>query len=361
LGGGLLVLAAKPLLDVDRRVRPWAVAALAVAGSAAWMLGVYQKETSICVLPLLAGVLIAGRAHLASWPRLSRARKSVLGVLAAVVLLPLVHVAVETARIRLRGDLVYDAQAGSGRGLVDGVRELYDWAHEAMPPSARLLIWAALVVTVVATVLRRRVDPIAVGALLSGLLSFLFAGQSGVVATRYYIPILALFAVAFALSLARLPDPVQLAGVLAVALAFLPAPETRAEVRAWTDEELGNQALVQQVGRLEGSGCVVAAAGLDAETKEALPVLVGLERASRPGLCEGGETHLVTGVGSAEEDEALTSVCVPGSLELLTDAHIGSLYRCGRLRAEPVHDPELGVVDPERLVAARRLESGAAS
>jgi hypothetical protein len=31
------------------------------------------------------------------------------------------------------------------------------------------------------------------------------------------------------------------------------------------------------------------------------------------------------------------------------------VYRCSRLRAEPVRDPTLGLVQPDRLVALRRL------
>ncbi len=63
LGGSLLFLAARSLLDTSRPLRVWGVAALAVAGGVAWALGTYQKETSICVLPLLAGVAIAGWAQ----------------------------------------------------------------------------------------------------------------------------------------------------------------------------------------------------------------------------------------------------------------------------------------------------------
>jgi hypothetical protein len=354
LGGSLLVLAGKALLEEERPLRRSVIAAFALGGSVAWVLGVYQKETSVCALPLLAGVLLAGRSRFASWPRLSRARRAALAALGAVLALPLVHVAVETTRIALRGDLVYDAQAGGGRGLADGVRALYEWTHEALPPNARLLIYAAFVLTAVAAVVRRRIDPVAVGALLSGLLSFVFAGQSGVVATRYYIPILALCAVAFAISLAQLPAPVQLAGALAVAFAFLPPPGTREEVQAWTDEELGNQALVQDVAALEGSDCVVAVSGLDLETSEALPVLVGIERRTVPGACERTDVFLVGGFGP--EGEALRSACAAGGIELLREAHVGTLHRCARLRSEPVDDPALGPVEPDRLVAHYRLQ-----
>ena len=200
-------------------------------------------------------------------------------------------------RIVQRGDLVYDAEAGD-RGLVDGVRELWNWTHEAVPENARLLAYGAVVLTVVASVVRRRIDPIAVGALLSGALTFVFAGQSGVVATRYYIPVVALFAVAFALSLARLPTLVVAAGVLAVFFSFMPPPGTRDEVKSWTNEELGNGALVREVAEHERSGCVVAAAGLDLETSVALPVLVAITGSDTAPAVRAGETVLVSGPGA---------------------------------------------------------------
>ena len=355
LGGSLLFLAARSLLDTSRPLRVWGVTALAVGGGVAWALGTYQKETSICVLPLLAGVAIAGWAKLAGWKHLSRARKAALGTVGAVVVLPLLHVAIETLRIVQRGDLVYDAEVGGGRGLVDGVRELWNWTHEAVPENARLLAYGAVVLTVVASIVRRRIDPIAVGALLSGALTFVFAGQSGVVATRYYIPVVALFAVAFALSLARLPTIVVAAGVLAVFFSFMPPPGTRAEVQSWTDEELGNGALVREAADLESSGCVVAAAGLDLETSVALPILVGVERTSDGGrTCAPGETFFVAGPG--EDGTALVSACAPEALETLVEAPVGAVYRCARLRSEAVRHPTRGLVPPPRLVALNRLE-----
>jgi hypothetical protein len=352
LGGSLLFLAARSLLDETRSLRAWAVALLAVGGALFWGLGTYQKETSICILPLLAGVAIVGWPRLRGFRGLSGSRRAALVALGLVVVLPLLHVAIELLRILGRGDLVYDAESSVGLG--DGVRELWNWTHEAVPENARLLAYGAVVLAVVASVVRRRIDPIAVGALLSGVLSFVFAGQSGVVATRYYIPAVALFAVAFALSLARLPAVVTTAGLLAVFFSFMPPPGTRAEVQSWTNEELGNSALVREAADLEGSGCVVAAAGLDLETTAALPVLVGVGRTDAGRPCAPGETFLVVGPGP--DGTALASACAAGALEPLVEAPVGTAYRCGRLREEPVRHPTLGLVAPDEIVLASRLE-----
>lgn len=354
LGGALLVLAGQSLLDETFPVQRWRAALLGIAGSGFWILGVYQKETSLAVVPLIAAVLFTGLARPDGWPRLSRGRQIVLGLLGAAVVLPLVHVAIESVRIAARGDLVYDADVDGGKSAVRGLVELYDWAHEALPPAAELIVLGAFVVTALATVVRRKVDVIAVCALVSGLLTLALAGQAGVLATRYYIPAYALFAFALALSLARLPPSLQVVGLLCIVFAFTPPPDTRAEVSRWTDEEEGPAALVRAVAELDSSGCAVAAAGLDVEAGQALPVLVAVEADQPTRSCRDDSTYLV--VGPHEAGLALAGACAPGALERIVEGgEVASLYRCAQLRTTPVRDPKLGLVEPEELVALRRL------
>jgi hypothetical protein len=343
LGGSLLFLAAGALLAGDRPLRTLSVAVVAVFGAVTWALGVYQKELSICVLPILAAVGWEGRAQLRAWGGLSRGRKLALAVIAAVVALPLLHVAIETLRILQRGDLVYEEQTGD-RGIAS-VQVLWDWAHEAVPENARLLCYGAVALTVIASVVRRRIDTIAVGILVSGVLTFVYAGLSGVVATRYYIPIVALFAVAFAISLARLPTPIVAAGVLAVFFSFMPPSGTRDDVRAWVDEELAAGVLVQEVVDQQASGCTVAVAGLDLEASAALPVAVGVTDAGPAKPCAPGEAVLV--VGPHPEGAGLTAACVESALEPLVESPVGTVYRCAELRPGD---------EPARLVERNRLE-----
>ena len=133
-----------------------------------------------------------------------------------------------------------------------------------MPQTARNLMLCAVALVVVVSIIRRSLDALALGALASGGLTIIFAAQSGFAASRYYIPLYALIAVAGCLSLARLPDAVQAAGVLVVFFAFIPVTETRDEVRRWSDEEQQHSEIVALVAGLERSGCTLAAAGLDA-------------------------------------------------------------------------------------------------
>ena len=107
-----------------------------------------------------------------------------LVALATLAALPLVHVVVESTRIIGRGDLVYEADVDAGRGAVRGISDLYERADQALLLNLRLGVLAAVVLTVVVTVVRRRIDILALGAIASGTLVLLLAGQSGVVATR---------------------------------------------------------------------------------------------------------------------------------------------------------------------------------
>jgi hypothetical protein len=353
LGGSLLVLGGRRLLDPQRTELASGVALL-LSGVVFWALGVYQKEVSLAALPLAAGVLFAGRARLAGWRRLSRVRKVVLGGVGVVVMLPLLHVAIESALITARGDLVYDAEVDAGRGAWAGVRELWDWAHEALPLAGRGMAVAAVALTALVLVWRRKLDAIAVGALGSGALAFVMAGQSGVATTRYFIPSYALFAVALAISLVRLPSVVQLTGVLLVAFAFLPSTAPREEVRLWaTDERLDGE-FVRAVAERVGAGCVVASAGLDVEPGQAFPVLMAIEEEEGSPPCPVAGTYFV--LGPLEERRALVDACAEGALQQdLDNRDVADLYWCQRLGSQPVRDPRFGLLEPAELVERRRL------
>ncbi len=330
LGGSLLVLAAQQLLDGTRPVRRAGLTALLVAGALLWIVGVYQKEVSLAAIPLLAAVAVAGRGRLRSWHGLAGARRRLLVAVGLVLVVPLAHVAFESARITLGGDLVYDAKVDRGRGLAGGVQGLYDWAHAALPQHWELVVVGALVLTVGAAVVRRTVDLVAIGVLGSAGLALVLAGQSGVVATRYLIPVLALLAVALSLALARFTPVVQLVGLLAVLVTLAPVPQAHRNVAGWADGEIARDSLVREIAAARASGCVVAAAGLAEEEAQALPVLVDLRARAATGTCADGRALLVA--GPLDGGAALLRACDPATLAPVLDGIDATLYRCGRLR-----------------------------
>jgi len=353
LGGSLLVLAIRALLATPPRAA-WKAWLLGVAGALFWAVGAYQKEASLSAIPVLAAALFAGRGRLASWRSLDAGRRRALAAIGLVFVLPLVHVAVETIRIAGRGDLVYDTQVDGGRGIVRGFDVLYDWAHEVFSLQNQRVIVAAVVLVVLTAVVRRRLDVLAVGVLAAGALTLVFAAQTNVAASRYYLPAYALATVALVLSLARLPAVAQVAGlVLLLAVVRTSVAAAHDEVQVWVDEEDAGAALVHVVADADATGCRVAVGGLDQETTEALPVLVGLQHRRVAPTCAGGAAYLV--VGTLAEGAALRKACAAHALEPVLEEYPGSVYRCSRLRERPVRDPTFGLVEPARLVALRAL------
>lgn len=327
LGGSLLWLAARALV-ADAPVRRLPTLALAGAGSLFWLLGVYQKEVALSALPLIAAALYLSRPEIAGWSRLSSRRRAALVAIAAVMFLPLLHVAIQVVLIATRGEIVYGAEVDGGAGIVRGLEVLYDWLHEAIPRPAENLILASVVLVAVAAVARRRIDLLALGALASGALAIVFAAQSGVAVSRYYIPLFAFCVVAVSVSLSRLPDLVAAAGVLAVFFAFMPPTEVRNEVSNWSDEEQQHAEIVRLVSELDSSGCTVAVAGLDLETGLALPVLVDIE--SSPGGRECAPAYLVLSPYPSAE-LPLLGACESKSLEPIAVGRLLAVHECGRL------------------------------
>jgi hypothetical protein len=353
LGGSLLVVASRSLLDSTRPLTA-GVAVAAVSGTVLWVVGAYHKETSLAALPMIVAVAVAGRSRLARWRELGTRRRAALTALSAVVVLPLLHVAVESARIVLRGDHVYGEEVDGGLGTAARFVDLVAALDDVLPPYWRLCALAAVVLTVLISVVRRRVDVLAVGALSSSALVLLLAGQSGDIHTRYYIPAFALAVVPLSLSLARLPQLVQLVVVVVAVVALVPPTTTRGDVRVWTYGELLEAKVVREVAGLVSTRCVVAVAGLDVEREQALPVVVAMVDPPSASRCTGRETYLVA--GSAPAGRALLRACAPGNLALVLQRFgVIDLYRCDALRSKPVRDPDYGLVDPERLVALRRL------
>jgi hypothetical protein len=355
LGGSLLVLAVRALLAWPARPA-WQPLALGVSGAAFWAIGVYQKEASLSALPLLAAAAFAGRSRLASWRGLDRARRVALVVIVGVFVLPLLHVAIETARIAGRGDLVYGTKVEQGRGIVRGFHTLYDWSHEVFSLQAQRILVGALLLAAVTALARRRIDVLVLGVLASGALTLAYAAQTNVAVSRYYLPAYALAAVAVVLSLARWPIVAQVAGmVLLLAVVHLSFSASREEVQVWVGEEDAGAALVHTVADAHATGCPVAVAGLDLETTDALPVLVALQHRPVAAGCATGSTYLV--LRPIEEGVPLSKACAAGAATRVLAVELASVYRCSRLRRRPIRDPFLGgrLVAPAKLVTLRRL------
>ena len=209
----------------------------------------------------MVAVVVMGKERLTTWRTLSSRRRIALASLGGVVLLPLVHVAVETARVGRRDKLVYDAELDGGAGALRGMRALIGRMDDSLPTDSLVVMTAAVVVVGAAFIVRRRASWLAVAALLSGTLALLFAGMAGVVVSRYYLPTFALFAVALPLGLACFGPRVRIAGaVLMAAVGLVSIPSSHDEVEHWALQEQEWGEFVRAVTEADASGCPVAAA-----------------------------------------------------------------------------------------------------
>ena len=383
LGGSLLILGGRALAT-----RPWPAGVLLTLGSAVWIAGVYQKETSVCVLVLLPFLYLAHRAQVGEvLRRLDRRGRFVAGAATAAVILPIGHVAVEVVLITRRGPLVYGAQPTYGGGAVHKTYEFLSKMQTSTNSYVGWLLLAGLCVPVATGVVRRRPDWLLSGLLATSAVCLVWNAQTGEAATRYYIPSLALSAVGCAIALAELRGRsaktmlvvvvvlVAAAGdqlriwssrpglllsheailaavvaavlvtvalarrgarpeaVAALALLVLIAGSARIahrSVLAWAQDDEHGWQLVQAVSDARESGCPVVISDLDPERTAAVPIVSALHLSARSNATCNGRAYFV--VGPAGGSATLAATCAPRTQEsaggwVLQGEHV-RLLRC---------------------------------
>jgi hypothetical protein len=392
LGAAFLVLGVRVLVAKGSPHRGRATACL-VTGCVLWVVGVYQKESSVAVLALVPFLYWPYRERVRQLlRRLDPGRRLALGAVSVVVLLPLVHVAVEVALIARRGPLVYGAQVDSGGGAVRKTSDFVSQMSSNTGSRVGLLLLAALAAGVAASLLRRRPDWVLCGLLAAAVAFLAFSAQTDQAAGRYYIPSLTLTAIGLAIMLVRLHErssvvilaavailvgvtaeqlrfwqarpgpllshPAILVLVIAVvvlgvallrrgrspaALAFVAllvlvtgsALETHRAVERWAADDESGWQLVRDVSRARESGCPVAASGLDLERASALPVLVALQTGRARSVDCDGRALLVLGSGP---DRVSAIACRTGSGTTVSERVLqGERVRLVRCMASRTH------------------------
>ena len=193
-GLALALAATRRLIEPGRARRVLWLAAFA-AGYALWLLGVYQKEASICALAALPFPLRRPRSPLAlagvvTGP-LYRSRGFL--IVAALLVLPLLHMMYEVTQVTAGGETVYGptcrAASADGRSGCDTARISSGSSRGSSAHSCGLGVAAAAPFLLLAWAFgHRRVPWLPLGLLAAGLAVYLFQGLGGVPATRYFIP-----------------------------------------------------------------------------------------------------------------------------------------------------------------------------
>jgi hypothetical protein len=329
LGAVLLVRALDRLLDGERE-GPGMLLAVG-SGLVLWAFGVLQKEPSISVLLLAPFLWPTLREQRGRWALLDGGRRRTVGLLAAGILLPFVPMVVRTTQLALTGEPLY-GDLSAGKSLSTRLSDQLSQAGGVLHTELPTVVFVASIVLLAAVAFRVGIDWLSVGLLVVAVGFIGFAAHAGVVASRYYIPAIALAALVLARSAVRLgPVVVVVVGVALIGWGLVTAHNARDLVWAWVDSEQAQERLVREAEARTAGGCPVAVVGLNAEFVEALPVLMPLAR-ERPRGCAAGERFVALldegGPGTVTPpDDPVLAACRPGPEPVWIES-VGRLLRC---------------------------------
>ena len=329
LGAVLLVRTVDALLTATADAL--STAAAAVGGLALWSFGVLQKETSACVLLLAPFLLPTLREQRQRWARLDSRRRSAVGLVTAGVLLPFVPIVARTIELSLADDRVYE-EVAAGKSFVERFGDQLGRAEEVLHSPLPMILLAAAVVLLAARTFRLGADWLSTGLLVVALAFLLFAAETGVVASRYYLPPIVLGGLALARSAVPLGSRVVVAtGVILIAGGTWQAWDSHGWVEWWVDGEQAHEALVREAAGRAAGGCEVDVVGLNLELVKALPVLMPLAD-EPPRECTSGERYLVVidlgGPGTeTPPDDPVLSACAPEPAPVWSSS-VGKILRC---------------------------------
>lgn len=368
-GGLLLVLALRNWLQDGRAGwrRVWAPAA---GGELVWMLGVYAKEPSVCVLLLLPFLYMELNRRwrergLIDGPLV---RRRPFAVVAALLLAPVLHLAVMVLGIATRGRTTYGQEVPSASEQSVWADRISEAARSQWDSMNQLLgtpLWRALALALPFLLLagifaRRRILWLPAGLILMGWAVMLFQGLGGGVASRYFLPVIALFALAAALLLAELPVWFR-AVALVVAALFVVAnlPKAHDSVSNWAYDEKAGHRAVEAVAALNPERCLVYQSAIDLERRLALPTLAR-RRAPEDSRCNPRfEAFLVQPVGNESAIGPIGQACAdpPSWQPLPVEAGFVELRGCRRLSTGRVLVDGIGRVPVETVLAYQRMKS----
>jgi hypothetical protein len=371
VGGVLTIFGLRRLLAesaTEMAARKIAVALGAIVfGYALWLLGIYQKEVSICVLALLVPLYIVIDRSWRSQGVIDCPLHShwSFRILAFALVLPLLHMLYEISNVTTGGETVYGAEVPSG--LSGWATRLWDSA-ELQWNSAPVLdvsLWVAVAFAapwlVLAWVLsHRRVPWIALGLIATAVSVYLFQGLANVVVTRYFIPVAALLAVASVLLLVDGPRLLRVAALAGVAVFAAQAVDARDLVRDWADYQETRVDAVREIAKLDPGRCPVYTAFLHAEDADAIPELVDVESRRAGRRCDPRyEAYMIRGheAGEPATNEAIYETCAGVGWVELGGTEPFSFFGCRRLLAGgDVQGQEVDdILRWDRLVPGERL------
>jgi len=333
--GGLLLLTATARAIGGARPAGARVLVPALSGYLLWLLGVYFKEASICFLVLAPFLLLFLNRRWREGGLIDRPLWCYrqMQVALALMVAPIVHVLAVVARIANKGTTAYGTEVASG---VEGFRNAFEGQWDLMTTSLGTSMWRTLALALPLAILltaafRRRVPWLSIGFALTAWAVLVFQGLGGATATRYYIPVIALFAVSAVLVAIESPTPVALVALIASLVFMVDNAGVGHDVADnWADRERAENGLVAAVASLNPARCPVYQSGLDIERETALPILV--EVAGPRGPCSRRfDATLAQAPVARTVTGPLAAACSAPGWRPIRRVHTVVLFGCARL------------------------------
>jgi hypothetical protein len=337
-------------LDVRSR-RDYAFVVAAIGGGyLLYLLGVYSKEASFCLLIFIPFFLLwLGPNAKRHFPT-STASRVLLIALVALLVAPLVHMAIRLVLGFVNGERPYPTPHYS-----------FAWrAHAAVispligaPGSLQTWFWFGAVLVALAVVAMRLTNRqpdgwLLLGVLITGYFMTSVALTRGEMGSWYYIPwIVAVSAVAVQ-AVVRTSTAVPV-GVGALLL-LIGLSGTRASLADWAEKEQSGSTAVALSKGLSGARCQLYLANFDIEQRVAVPLLFPYAEARRLDSCR---SQSPAAYALSWKDGRLPTTfaarCLPGWRKLRVDDGI-AVYRCASFSPTAIPDQNAASGDPATQV-----------
>jgi hypothetical protein len=272
---------------------------------------------------------------------------------------PLLWVTFRAATIGEAGADLYQAGSPTGAGeWGDRLRQAWDLQWASMSEAVASPLWRGLaialpILAIAVAVDRRRVPWLAIGLGIAAAAMLVIQGLPAVVTSRYYIPTMALLAMATTLLLVEGRAWIRWAAVTAGVVAIASgAGSARDSVEAWVDGEKATSSVVGELANLAERGCRIHMWALDVERGEALPRLVALEMDGIERDCPAGDDVFVVTLGGGPAERAGNDVDAACAEDWVDHGSGGiwTLMRCGELRPRVEGEPTAALLRRVRLV-----------
>jgi hypothetical protein len=329
LGAVLLVWSSNELLE-PRPLRRLVVPAIG-AGVLLWAFGVLQKETSCCVMLLAPFLWPTLRDQRERWRRLSHGRRVAIAGIAGAILLPFVPMAARLIEFALADERFYGAEAAR-QGILDDLSDQVSRAGEVLHSNVPAMLVVVGVILLAVGLVRFGVDWLSIGMLVVALAFVGFAAESGVVASRYYLPAIVLAALVVARAAIPLGSvPTLVTGLALLAAGTWQAHEARDWVQWWADGERDQETIVREAAGRAAGGCDVDVTGLNVEFVLALPVLMPIADEPPRGCTSSKRFVVVIDAGGSGTETPPTdptlAACAPEP-EPVWSSHMAKILRC---------------------------------